>query len=107
MVDKKQHAKSRTGSVKAIFSPSYRWTTLNLIFLFGLHRLVEIGLIFGVPYIMAVNFCDEPERIAQNVTEWVEMPPDTMACLQFSFNVTLLKKIVNILFDVLIMRVFD
>ena len=87
--NKAEDDKSRSGSFKAIFSPSYRWTTVKLILLFGLHRMVEVGLIFGVPYLLAVNFCDEPERIAQNMTNWDDQPPDTFDCLHFSINVRL------------------
>ena len=87
MADKKHYDESRKGCFKALLSPEYRWTTLRLILLFGLHRMVEVGLIFGVPYLLAVNFCDEPERIAQNMTSWDEEPPDTSTCLNFSINV--------------------
>lgn len=38
------------GDIGKVFSKVYRVLTLSLVLLFGLHRLVEVGLIFGVSW---------------------------------------------------------
>ena len=88
MKDKKMGEHGRKENFRVIFSPTYRWTTVRLVLLFGLHRLVEVGLIFGVPFLLAVNFCDGSKSSMQKMPHWHGRTSDCFDSLKFSVNVS-------------------
>ena len=88
MKDKKMGGQEGKKNFRVIFSPEYRWTTVRLVLLFGLHRMVEVGLIFGVPFLLAVNFCDGPKSNIQGMPHWHGRTSDCFNSLKFSVNVS-------------------